>query len=161
MEFIYRNYYVPRGMEGILLSLVFGHWQSWRDELSIYNGLSRHHQLQAGQRVKLKLPLYAWSLYTHQDQSSWSQLLKLAKCEKSLTFCRQMIQAWNPHILLKRMRKRDQLLINLQLLQRRPFGGATLSRIEGLRRGSTPRRRKPRLNLDKHCKLAAALRMNE
>ena len=161
MEFIYRNYYVPRGMEGILLSLVFGHWQSWRDELSIYNGLGRHDQLQAGQRVKLKLPLYAWSLYKHENASSWSELFKMAKCQGSETLCKLLIQSWNPHVPLHKIRKRDQLLINLMLLKRRPFEGATLSRIEGLRRGNTPRRRSPRIKLAKDCKLRSSLDLSE
>ena len=153
MEFTYKNYYVPRGMEGILLSLVFGHWQSWRDDLSLFNGLSRHDQLQAGQRIKLKLPLHTWSIYEHQDEDSWQKLLELAHCQEAENLCRQLIQAWNPHVYLRRLKKRNQLLINLSLLQRRPYEGATLARIEGLRRGSVPKRRRPRVDIPKNCKI--------
>ena len=157
MEFVYRNYYVPRGMEGILLSLVFGHWQSWRNDLSLFNGLNRHDQLQAGQRVKLKLPLHTWSIYKHVDESSWQKLLKQTGCLHAKNLCRKLIQAWNPHVYLRRLKKRDQLLINFSLLKRRPYGGATLSRIESLRRGSVPKRRKPRLQMPKNCKLLNSL----
>ena len=157
MEFTYKNYYVPRGMEGILLSLVFGHWQSWRDDLSLFNGLSRHDQLQAGQRIKLKLPLHTWSIYEHQDEDSWQKLLELAHCQDAENLCRQLIQAWNPHVYLRRLKKRNQLLINLSLLQRRPYEGATLARIEGLRRGSVPKRRRPRVDVPKNCKIPNSL----
>jgi hypothetical protein len=154
MEFTYNSYVVPRGMEGILLSLVFGRWQSWRDELSSFNRLDRHHQLQAGQRIKLKLPLLSWSMYQHQNIQSWRNLLKRGACdERSLKLCKQLIQAWNPHLSIKRLRRGDLLLINVDLLRQRPFEGTTLSRIEKLRRSHQRRRRRPRIRLASNCSL--------
>lgn len=157
MEFVYKNYYVPRGMEGILLSLVFGNWQTWRDDLSIFNGMNRHEQLQAGQRIKLMLPLHTWTMYRHQDDDSFRALLDKAQCGEAEFICKQLIQAWNPHVRLQYLRKHEQLLIHFDLLTRRPFKGATLSRIEGLRRGTVPKRKAPRVELPQHCKIFSSL----
>ena len=158
MEFTYNGYIVPRGMEGILLSLVFGRWQSWRDELSVFNRLDRHHQLQAGQRIKLKLPLLSWSMYQHQDAQSWRQILQESGCdEDALKLCKQLVQAWNPHLSIRRLRRGDMLLMNVDLLRTRPFEGTTLSRIEKLRRSPQRRRRRPRLKLASNCSLVAPL----
>lgn len=161
MEFTYLRYYVPRGMEGILLSLVFGHWQSWRDDLSLFNGYDRHHELQAGQRLKIKLPLHRWSRYQHQGEESWRKLLALGQCELDEKMCMQLLQAWNPHVSIKRLRKRNQLLINLSLLKNRPFEGATRTRVEGLRRGGVPRRQRPRLKLPSACSLPLLFELDE
>ena len=158
MEFTYRSYVVPRGMEGILLSLIFGRWQSWRGELSTFNGLASDHQLQAGQRVKLKLPLHPWSIYYHSDEKSWRQLMAKASCQESHELiCKRLIQAWNPHAIVSRLRKGDQLLVNLDLLTRRPFEGATYKRIEGLRRSPQRRRSRARLNFATGCQLPPTL----
>lgn len=156
-EFTYLNYFVPRGMEGILLSLVFGHWQPWRNGLSNFNGLDRHHELQAGQRVKIKLPISPWSIYQHSGDKSWETLLNKGRCSDDERLCLNLIQAWNPHVSLRRLKPGDQLLINLNLLKRRPFGGATRARIEGLKRGGGPRRKRPRLRLSKACELPKTL----
>jgi len=158
MEFTYNSYIVPRGMEGILLSLVFGRWQSWRDELSAFNRLNRHHQLQAGQRIRLKLPLLSWSMYQHQDMTSWRQLIKHGQCdENSLKLCQQLIQSWNPHLSIRHLRRGDLLLINMGLLRERPYEGTTLSRVEKLRRYPQRRRRRPRIKLGPNCHLGSSL----
>lgn len=154
MEFTYLSYIVPKGMEGILLALVFGEWQSWRGNLSKFNGLDSQHQLQAGQRIKLKLPLKTWSLYRHESAQEWRRLLSVGQCDDtSLRLCRQLLQSWNPHVKISRLRKGDQLLINLDLLQRRPFEGTTLGRVESLRRSSGRRRSRPRIRVSERCAL--------
>lgn len=159
MEFSYLSYIVPKGMEGILLSIVFGRWQSWRGELSAFNGLDSQHQLQAGQRVKLKLPLRSWTLYQHEDQASWRKVLARGDCldREVERVCTQLLQSWNPHLRVSRLKRGDRLLINLQLLRDRPFEGTTLTRIEKLRRSPSRRRRKPRLKVDSRCALAPTL----
>ena len=146
-------------MEGILLSIVFGRWQSWRGELSAFNGLDSQHQLQAGQRVKLKLPLRSWTLYQHEDQASWRKVLARGDCldREVERVCTQLLQSWNPHLKISRLKRGDRLLINLQLLRERPFEGTTLMRIEKLRRSPSRRRRKPRLKVDSRCALAPTL----
>lgn len=154
MEFTYSSYIVPRGMEGILLSIIFGRWQSWRGELSTFNGLDRHHQLQAGQRIKMKLPIHPWTRYLHKDDQSWKSLWRAGECDQeSQKLCSQLLQAWNPHIVISNLKKGDELIVNLDLLKRHPFEGGALKRIEGLRRYPMKRYKRPRILMSKGCHL--------
>ena len=160
IEFKYSFYYVPRGMEGFLLSRVFGQWQSW-NSLSQDNYL-KNKTLQAGQKLRMKLPLYSWKLFKVRPKESINDVLKALDCPPDTSWvCKQLIQVWNSHIKVQHLRKNEVLLVNPTLLKTHPFGEETLKRLENVKRFRLPirlRRREPVIRIPKGCKSLSFIR---
>jgi hypothetical protein len=152
VEFKYYGYSVPRGMEGILLSIIFGRWQSWGEDLSKMNRMKKSDQLQAGQRIKLMLPLFPWRIFHVSSSDTAPKLLNKMGCKEE-PICSSLIQAWNPHLDLRSLRKGDQLLMNPSLLLKRPFTADSVKRIEKTKRFRAGRRKRPKLRFPKNCAL--------
>ena len=154
IEFSYSFYYVPRGMEGFLLSHLFGQWQTW-SALSKDNHMEKRN-LQAGQKIRLKLPLHSWKLFKVRPRESVNDVLKWFQCpQESYGVCKQLIQVWNSHIKVQHLRKTEVLLINPSLMKNPVFGEETLKRLEKIKRFRLPRklrRREPVIRVPKGCK---------
>ena len=154
IELLYRRYRVPRGMEGFLLSILFGSWQQWKGDLDLLNGISEDKQLQAGQFIKLKLPLHEWRLFTLYPDEGAQELREALGCgEARLPQCLKLVQVWNPHLDVRFLRKGDSLLINPQALKGGRWTEDINRRLELLKRSRGKRRRRPHLSIPKGCEL--------
>ena len=154
IEFSYRQYKVPRGMEGFLLALLFGSWQRWDGDLAPLNDINEDRQLQAGQFVRLMLPLHEWRLFTLQPQEGAAELRAALACDEAqINTCLQLAQVWNPHLDLRALRKGDQLLINPSLLQPGAFPAEAYRRLEKLKRLRGFRASRPRVSTPLGCAL--------
>jgi hypothetical protein len=154
IEFTYRNYRVPRGMEGFLLSILFGSWQRWEGDLSTLNGVREARQLQAGQQVRLMLPLHEWRLFTLQPQEGAAELRAALGCQEAhINTCLMIVQLWNPHLDLRALRKGDQLLLNPSLLRPEAFSADVYRRMEKVKRLRGVRLPRPRLTAPQGCQV--------
>ena len=153
IEFVYLRYQVPRGMEGFVLSRLFSQWQSW-SALAEFNGLDVNMQLQAGQRVKLLLPLRSWRRYQVQRGDRVSGLLSQWGGGEDLENGRQLLSLWNPHAQINRLRVGDELLYNPSILaDSSQLGGATLKKLRRMRRFPGVSRRQLSLRVPQGCTL--------
>jgi len=154
IEFTYYQYRVPRGMEGFLLSILFGSWQQWKGDLDLLNGISEDHQLQAGQFIKLKLPIHEWRLFTLYPDEGAQELREALGCdEANLQSCLKVIQVWNPHLDVRFLRRGDSLLVNRRFLVEPRWGEDINRRLDQLKRFRGRRRSRPRLKIPRGCTL--------
>jgi hypothetical protein len=141
-------------MEGFLMSILFGSWQQWKGDLETLNQLSDERQLQAGQFVKLKLPLHEWRLFTLYPKEGARSLRDALGCsETQLTICLKLLQVWNPHLSVYALREGDRLLVNPTLLQKENWSELVLRRLEQLKRSRGRRLKRPRVKLSERCAL--------
>ena len=134
------------------MSILFGSWQQWKGDLETLNNLSDEHQLQAGQFVKLKLPLHEWRLFTlYPDEGAQSLRDALECSEAHLATCLKLLQVWNPHLSVYALREGDRLLVNPSLLQRDNWSELVLRRLDQLKRSRARRLKRPRVKLSERC----------